>query len=84
MFDVQTGQATQIAAHNAPIKCVKWIDAQGGILATGSWDKTLKVCSASFDPVLLIYNHILSSTGIHVNQPPLPKLIFRTDVIPWM
>ncbi|CAE6461433.1 unnamed protein product [Rhizoctonia solani] len=42
MFDVQTGQATQIAAHDAPIKCVKWIDAQGGILATGSWDKTLK------------------------------------------
>lgn len=43
MFDVQTGQATQIAAHDAPIKCVKWIDAQGGILATGSWDKTIKV-----------------------------------------
>ncbi|CAE6529006.1 unnamed protein product [Rhizoctonia solani] len=42
MFDVQTGQATQIAVHDAPIKCVKWIDAQGGILATGSWDKTLK------------------------------------------
>ncbi|QRW03634.1 poly(A)+ RNA export protein [Ceratobasidium sp. AG-Ba] len=42
MFDVQTGQSTQIAAHDAPIKCVKWIDAQGGILATGSWDKTVK------------------------------------------
>lgn len=42
MFDVQTGQTTQVAAHDAPIKSVKWIDAQNGILATGSWDKTLK------------------------------------------
>ncbi|KAF8522895.1 Poly(A)+ RNA export protein [Hysterangium stoloniferum] len=42
MFDLQSGQATQIAGHDAPIKSVKWIDAQGGILATGSWDKTLK------------------------------------------
>lgn len=43
MFDVQSGQSSQIAAHDAPIKSVKWIDAQGGILATGSWDKTIKV-----------------------------------------
>lgn len=44
MFDVGTGQSTQVAQHDAPIKCVKWIDTpQGGILATGSWDKTLKV-----------------------------------------
>ncbi|GJJ13087.1 hypothetical protein Clacol_007337 [Clathrus columnatus] len=42
MFDVQTGQTTQVAAHDGPIKSVKWIDAQNGILATGSWDKTLK------------------------------------------
>ncbi|KAF8583582.1 Poly(A)+ RNA export protein [Ramaria rubella] len=42
MFDVQSGQSSQVAAHDAPIKCVKWIDTQGGILATGSWDKTVK------------------------------------------
>ncbi|KAJ7284577.1 WD40-repeat-containing domain protein [Mycena rebaudengoi] len=43
MFDVATGQATQIAQHDAPIKVVKWIDSpQSGILATGSWDKTIK------------------------------------------
>ncbi|KAF7316996.1 Poly(A)+ RNA export protein [Mycena chlorophos] len=41
-FDVATGQATQVAQHDAPIKVVKWVDAQGGILATGSWDKTIK------------------------------------------
>ncbi|KAJ3504623.1 hypothetical protein NMY22_g17856 [Coprinellus aureogranulatus] len=44
MFDVTTGQATQVAQHDAPIKVVGWVDAPGtGILATGSWDKTIKV-----------------------------------------
>ncbi|ELU37574.1 Poly(A)+ RNA export protein [Rhizoctonia solani AG-1 IA] len=42
MFDVQTGQTTQVAAHDDAIKSVRWVDAQGGILATGSWDKTIK------------------------------------------
>jgi len=42
MYDVQSGQATQIGAHDAPVKNVRWVDAQGGILATGSWDKTIK------------------------------------------
>jgi len=43
MFDVVTGQATQVAQHDAPIKVVGWVDAPGtGILATGSWDKTVK------------------------------------------
>ncbi|KAF7330269.1 hypothetical protein MVEN_02464800 [Mycena venus] len=43
MFDVATGQATQTAQHDAPIKAVRWVDTpQGGILATGSWDKTVK------------------------------------------
>lgn len=42
MYDIVTGQATQVAQHDAPIKAVKWIDAQSGILATGSWDKTIK------------------------------------------
>lgn len=43
MFDVTTGQSQQVAQHDAPVKAVRWIDAQGGILATGSWDKTVKV-----------------------------------------
>ena len=44
MFDVATGQATQVAQHDMPIKAVRWIDApQAGILATASWDKTIKV-----------------------------------------
>jgi mRNA export factor len=40
MFDVATGQAVQVAQHDAPIKNVRWVDAAGqGLLATGSWDK---------------------------------------------
>ncbi|KAF8553955.1 WD40 repeat-like protein [Imleria badia] len=43
MFDIIHGQTTQVAQHDAPIKAVRWIETpQGGILATGSWDKTLK------------------------------------------
>lgn len=43
MFDLNTGQTAQVAQHDAPIKAVRWIETpQGGILATGSWDKTLK------------------------------------------
>jgi len=43
LFDVQTGQSSQVAQHDAPIKAVKWIESpQGGILVTGSWDKTVK------------------------------------------
>jgi hypothetical protein len=44
MFDVTTGQSQQVAQHDAPVKVAKWVDTQGGILATGSWDKTIKVC----------------------------------------
>jgi len=45
MFDVTTGQTSQVAQHDQPIRCVKWVDAPqpaGGILATGSWDRTVK------------------------------------------
>jgi len=42
MFDVTTGATSQVAQHDAPIKTVKWVGAQDGILATGSWDKTIK------------------------------------------
>lgn len=45
MFDVSTSQSSQIGQHEAPVKCVKWVDAPqpaGGLLASGSWDKTIK------------------------------------------
>ncbi|TFK28177.1 polyA+ RNA export [Coprinopsis marcescibilis] len=43
MFDTTTGQSTQVAQHEASVKCVAWVNTpQAGILATGSWDKTVK------------------------------------------
>ena len=44
LYDIQTGQAQQVAQHDAPVKVVKWLETpQGSIPATGSWDKTIKV-----------------------------------------
>lgn len=43
MYDVQAGQSTQVAQHQAPIKSVRWTDMHGGLLVTGSWDRTIKV-----------------------------------------
>ena len=44
VFDVSTGQNSQVGVHDAPIKCARWFESPtGGILATGSWDKTVKV-----------------------------------------
>jgi mRNA export factor len=52
MYDVSTGQNSQVAAHDAPIKCIAYIDmpngsGQNGVLVTAGWDKKLKVCHAS-------------------------------------
>jgi len=52
MYDVSTGQNSQVAAHDAPIKCIAYIDmpngsGQNGVLVTAGWDKKLKVC---YDP----------------------------------
>jgi mRNA export factor len=44
MFDLQSGQPQQVAAHDAPVRCVRFIThpQAGEMLVTGSWDKTLK------------------------------------------
>lgn len=44
VFDIQTGQNQQVAAHDDAVRCVRFVEAMGTspILATGSWDKTLK------------------------------------------
>jgi mRNA export factor len=50
MLDLQANpnNAQQVAVHDGPIKAVKWIDQQNGILVTGSWDKTVKVRPSRF------------------------------------
>ncbi|KAI8093316.1 WD40-repeat-containing domain protein [Halteromyces radiatus] len=42
MYDIATGQTTQIAGHDEAIKSVLFLDQGQQILATGSWDKTVK------------------------------------------
>ena len=43
LFDLASGQNQQVAAHDQPIKSVKFINVNGTeALATASWDKTLK------------------------------------------
>jgi mRNA export factor len=44
MFDMNSGQPQQVAAHNAAIKCVECVETNGQtILITAGWDKKLKV-----------------------------------------
>jgi len=40
------GQPMTVAMHDAPIKEVAWIPEMN-LLATGSWDKTLKYCTSN-------------------------------------
>ncbi|CAM0141748.1 RNA export factor gle2 [Umbelopsis sp. WA50703] len=42
MYDVATGQTTQIAEHADTIRCIKFLNESQNIVATGSWDKTVK------------------------------------------
>ncbi|EJT98299.1 WD40 repeat-like protein [Dacryopinax primogenitus] len=41
VYDVASGQSTQVAVHDEPIKAVRWVD-QVNVLATGGWDKLIK------------------------------------------
>ena len=90
MFDTTTGQSQQVAQHDAPVKVVRWVDAQGGILATGSWDKTLKVMSSYFSFILPpCQPHVETHTNIQywdlrqstpVVSVQLPERCYTMDV----
>jgi mRNA export factor len=45
-MDLNTGQVSQVAAHDAPIRCARFLEGVGGagtVVVTGSWDKTIRV-----------------------------------------
>lgn len=42
MYNLATGQTTQVGAHDEAVKAAKFLDGQANILATASWDKTIK------------------------------------------
>ncbi|RGB44146.1 WD40-repeat-containing domain protein [Rhizophagus diaphanus] len=53
-FDITSQQVGQIAVHDQPIKCIKYIENHNLVL-TGSWDKTLKYWDMrSSTPVLTV------------------------------
>jgi len=70
VIDVSTGQIVQVAAHDEPIKSAKFVDGTGGmenIVATGSWDKTLK------------YWDLRSQNPVHTLS--LPDRCYTMDVL---
>lgn len=69
MFDLQSGQSSQIAAHDATIRSVRFVDAGNTgsqMLVTGSWDKTLK------------YWDLRSQNPVSTVQ--LPERVYTIDV----
>lgn len=46
LMDLNTGQTSQVAGHDAPIRSCRWIDGVSNMqnmVVTGSWDKTARV-----------------------------------------
>ena len=45
-WDLGSGQQIQVGQHDAPVRTVDWVKAPNyTCIMTGSWDKTLKVCT---------------------------------------
>lgn len=45
LYDIQSGQAQQIGAHDAPVKAVRFVECgptNTPVVVSGSWDKTLR------------------------------------------
>lgn len=67
-FDMTNGQSSQVAAHDAPISALRWVEAPtGGVLATASYDKSLR------------YWDLKSSTP--VSTVALPERCYTMDVV---
>lgn len=85
MYDVQTGQSTQIAKHDAPIRVIKYVDpSSGGIVVTGSWDKTIKVRNSCPPSILAHAQSVAQYWDIRSQNPvssvTLPERCYSLDV----
>jgi len=59
-FDMNTQQNAQVAAHGEPVSAIRWVDAPtGGVLASGSWDKTLKARLRILHPIAMADAHTM-------------------------
>ncbi|KAG2396279.1 Protein RAE1-like protein [Vigna angularis] len=63
------GQPMTIAMHDAPIKEVAWIPEMN-LLATGSWDRTLKYCTSICYLYSNLYWDTRQSNPVHTQQLP--------------
>ncbi|EIW74254.1 Poly(A)+ RNA export protein [Coniophora puteana RWD-64-598 SS2] len=69
MFDTATGQATQVGAHDAPVRSVRWAQVNGsGLLITSGWDKIVK------------YWDVRAPSGTPVGSVQLPERCYSMDV----
>jgi mRNA export factor len=48
IYDVATGTASQFAAHDSAVRCIRWLDVPGSpMVVTGSWDKVRSACRST-------------------------------------
>ncbi|KAI0235486.1 RNA export factor gle2 [Massospora cicadina] len=52
VLDAGTGQTLDIGSHDGAIRALAWASQDDQIIATGSWDKTLKVRLVTFDLIV--------------------------------
>ena len=72
-----------VSQHNAPIRCVRWIQAPTYQCAmTGSWDKTLKVTDSYIHVCVYIYLYIHVSPLPSPLSPPLSPLMHSSSSFP--
>jgi WD40 repeat protein len=86
MWDLGSNQAIQVAAHDAPVKVVRWVKAPNySALMSCSWDKTVKfwdpryyldigVYTIRYVHIRLIFFVFLSVTGLFFSLSTLPSL----------
>lgn len=75
-FDLTTNQASVVAQHTEPVRCVRWIKAFGGALVTGSWDKTVKVRTP-----LLTQLWKIEAQPTLITSLDLPERVYAMDVV---